>query len=135
MIGAGCRGGIFTCPLMLARHEIIDYRANMKAVFLRQRHHCPQHNKTTLKGDVYERKSKDTGNRKAYPFVIVQPGVNCGALAIRQHIQNLGEKLIPSVSTIGRILSRHGLTHARTGLYPGDITEDKTMVTGNSREY
>ena len=62
-------------------------------------------------------------------------GVNCGALAIRQHMQDLDEKNIPSVRTIGRILSRHGLTHGRTGLYPGDIAEDGTVVPFDNSEY
>ena len=62
-------------------------------------------------------------------------GVNCGAQVIRQHMQDLGEKNIPSVRTIGRILSRHGLTHGRTGFYPGDIAEDGTVVPSNSIEY
>jgi len=55
--------------------------------------------------------------------------VNCGAQVIRQHMQDhLGEKHIPSVRTISRILSHHGLTHGRTGLYPGDIAEDGTVI-------
>jgi len=62
-------------------------------------------------------------------------GVSCGARAIRQHMQELGEKHIPSERTIGRILSRHGLTHGRTGLYPGNITEDGTVVPSNNSEY
>ena len=62
-------------------------------------------------------------------------GVNCGARVIRQHMQELGEKHIPSERTIGRILSRHGLTHGRTGLYPGDIAEDGTVVPSNNSEY
>ena len=62
-------------------------------------------------------------------------GVSCGAKAIRQHMQELGEKHIPSVRTIGRILSRYGLTHGRTGLYPGDIAEDGTVVPFDNSEY
>ena len=55
-------------------------------------------------------------------------GVSCGAQVIRQHMQDLGEKPIPSVRTIGRILSHHGLTHGRTGLYPEDIAEDGSVI-------
>ncbi|MFC1591397.1 hypothetical protein ACFL43_02615 [Thermodesulfobacteriota bacterium] len=62
-------------------------------------------------------------------------GVNCGARVIRQHMQELGEKHIPSERTIGRILSRHGLTHGRTGLYPGDIAEDGTVVPFNDSDF
>ena len=62
-------------------------------------------------------------------------GVNCGARVIRQHMQDLGEKHIPSVRTISRILSHHGLTHGRTGLYPGDIAEDGTVILSNNSEY
>ena len=62
-------------------------------------------------------------------------GVNCGARVIRQHMQDLGDKHIPSVRTIGRILSRHGLTHGRTGLYPGDIADDGSLVSSDNSEY
>jgi repressor of nif and glnA expression len=55
-------------------------------------------------------------------------GVNCGARVIRQHMQDLGEKHIPSVRDISRILSHHGLTHGRTGLYPGDIAQDGSVI-------
>jgi hypothetical protein len=47
-------------------------------------------------------------------------GVPCGAQVIQRQIQELNIKPIPSVRTIGRILSRHGLTHGRTGIYPKD---------------
>ena len=62
-------------------------------------------------------------------------GVNCGARVIRKHMQELGEKHILSERTIGRILSRHGLTHGRTGLYPGDIAEDGKVVPIDNSEY
>ena len=61
--------------------------------------------------------------------------VNCGAQVIRQHMQDLGEKHVPSVRTISRILSHQGLTHGRTGLYPGDIAEDGTVILSNNSEY
>ena len=54
-------------------------------------------------------------------------GVSCGAQAIQQRMEKLDEKLIPSTRTIGRILSRHGLTHGRTGIYPGEEDRDFSL--------
>ena len=48
-------------------------------------------------------------------------GVPCGALAIRQTLEQLAIRPLPSVSSIHRILSRHGLTHRRTGFYPDSL--------------
>lgn len=45
-------------------------------------------------------------------------GIPCGAKAIRNRLQQQGILPLPSLSTIKRILARHGLTHGRTGLYP-----------------
>jgi hypothetical protein len=47
-------------------------------------------------------------------------GLSCGALAIRRNLIKEGIEPLPSVSTIGRILSRNYLTHRRTGYYPED---------------
>lgn len=44
----------------------------------------------------------------------------CGAQAIRRQLDREGVQPLPSLSTIKRILSRHGLTHGRTGYYPED---------------
>ena len=44
----------------------------------------------------------------------------CGAQAIRHKLVKMGIRPLPSLSTINRILSRHGLTHGRTGLYQND---------------
>lgn len=44
----------------------------------------------------------------------------CGAVALRRHLKNLGLEQLPSVRTIGRILSKHCLTNCRTGYYPED---------------
>lgn len=41
----------------------------------------------------------------------------CGAQAIRWEMEDLKVKPLPSLRTIERILSRHGLTHRRTGRY------------------
>ena len=51
-------------------------------------------------------------------------GVCCGARAIQRHMHELDETTIPSLRTIGRILARHGLTHGRTGFYPGEEDVD-----------
>ena len=50
-------------------------------------------------------------------------GVTCGPTAIRTQMNNESVRPLPSVSTIARILTRRGLTHARTGLYDGDTAE------------
>lgn len=43
-------------------------------------------------------------------------GQFCGARAIKEKLEDCdGIDTLPSESTIGRILSRHGLTHGRTG--------------------
>jgi hypothetical protein len=42
----------------------------------------------------------------------------CGPNAIRRRLAQLGLQPPPSESTIKRILSKNGLTHARTGFYP-----------------
>jgi hypothetical protein len=52
-------------------------------------------------------------------------GIPCGAQAIQQQMEELNIKPMPSVRTIGRILTRYGLTHGRTGLYPEDSLWDQ----------
>jgi hypothetical protein len=44
----------------------------------------------------------------------------CGAVALRKRLQSLGVEKLPSISTIGKILSEQYLTHGRTGYYPED---------------
>ncbi len=45
-------------------------------------------------------------------------GLFCGPKAIKERLENSDEiNPLLSESTIGRILSRHGLTHRRTGFY------------------
>ena len=44
-------------------------------------------------------------------------GLFCGAQAIAWELETLGLESIPSLATINRILSRHELTHRRTGPY------------------
>lgn len=41
----------------------------------------------------------------------------CGAKAIRQELESLGIRPLPSQSFIGRILRQEGLTYRRTGNY------------------
>ncbi len=42
-------------------------------------------------------------------------GLHCGARVIKKEMEKENVEPLPSKSTIGRILSRHGLTHGRTG--------------------
>lgn len=47
-------------------------------------------------------------------------GVSYGAHAIRRYLEELEDEVVlplPSLSTIGRILRRNGLTYRRTGFY------------------
>lgn len=49
-------------------------------------------------------------------------GFPCGAQAIRRVLDRQGVRPLHSISTIKRILSRHALTHGRTGHYPEDCS-------------
>lgn len=44
-------------------------------------------------------------------------GLCCGVKAIKSKMEKDYIEPVPSESTIGRILSRHALTHDRTGFY------------------
>ena len=45
-------------------------------------------------------------------------GISCGSKAIKKRLEDFYQiESAPSESTIGRVLSRHGLTHSRTGFY------------------
>lgn len=45
-------------------------------------------------------------------------GVGCGSKAIKKRLEEFYQiEPVPSESTIGRVLSRHGLTYSRTGFY------------------
>jgi hypothetical protein len=44
-------------------------------------------------------------------------GLLCSAKAIKNKMEDDDIEPVPSESTIGRILSRNGLTHGRTGFY------------------
>ncbi len=44
-------------------------------------------------------------------------GLHCGASAIKKEMEEEQIEPVQSESSIGRILSRHSLTHGRTGFY------------------
>ncbi len=48
-------------------------------------------------------------------------GKSCGPRVLREHLEeSLDVRPPPSERTIARILARNGLTHGRTGWYPGE---------------
>ena len=47
-------------------------------------------------------------------------GLPCGLKKIRKKMHEYDVEPLPSERTISRILARQGLTHQRTGNYPGD---------------
>jgi len=48
-------------------------------------------------------------------------GLTCGAAVLRRLLdEHYRVRPLPSVRTIGDILTRHGLTHGRTGWYDGE---------------
>ncbi|MFO8239701.1 MAG: hypothetical protein R6T90_01745 [Dissulfuribacterales bacterium] len=47
-------------------------------------------------------------------------GLPCGPKEIRRKMNESDEEPLPSERTISRILARQGLTHKRTGWYPGE---------------
>ena len=48
-------------------------------------------------------------------------GLPCGATALRRHLcEHDDVRPLPSARRIGLWLTRHGLTHARTGWYAGE---------------
>lgn len=44
-------------------------------------------------------------------------GFSCGDRAIRRKLEAMQVSPLPSLRNISRVLSRHGLTHQRTGRY------------------
>jgi hypothetical protein len=50
-------------------------------------------------------------------------GLPCGPRAIGAKMDDDSVRPLPCISTIARILTRRGLTHARTGMYDGDTAE------------
>jgi len=62
-------------------------------------------------------------------------GQCCGAKVIQHHMKVLHVKPLPSVTSIGRILTRRGLTHGRTGIYTEDFageTNNLTQIQSNN---
>ena len=47
-------------------------------------------------------------------------GLPCGPKEIRKEVSESDVEPLPSERTISRILARQGLTHKRTGWYPGE---------------
>ena len=48
-------------------------------------------------------------------------GLHCGSKAIRKEMYEYTVEPLPSERTISRIMARQGLTHQRTGWYPGEV--------------
>ena len=55
----------------------------------------------------------------------------CGAKAIRREMDRHGVRPLPSLTTINRIVSRHGLTHGRIG---HDQPKKASSTTGLSNQ-
>jgi hypothetical protein len=52
-------------------------------------------------------------------------GLPCGPKLIRRNMNESDVAPLPSERTISRILARQGLTHKRTGWYPGEELQAK----------
>jgi hypothetical protein len=55
---------------------------------------------------------------KMVRFSLYNHGLPCGPRAIQERLIMDSVQPLPSLTTIKRILARHGLTHRRTGHYP-----------------
>ena len=56
-------------------------------------------------------------------------GESCGPKAVRERLDiDYGVSPLPSTRTISRILTRHGLSNARTGIYPGEPTRSALIL-------
>jgi hypothetical protein len=61
-------------------------------------------------------------------------GRPCGPAALRRRLdEHYHLKPLPSERTIARMLARNGLTHGRTGWYPGDDPQDVPTSAGRCR--
>lgn len=58
----------------------------------------------------------------------------CGAQAIHWEMEDLGVEPLPSIRTINRILSRHGLTQRRTGKYEAKGTAYPALPSARSNQ-
>ena len=73
--------------------------------------------KQTTENFVYTKK-KIEEIVKLVRLELYNRGLHCRPRAIKKRLEEYyGINLLPSESTIGRILSRHGLTYGRTGFY------------------
>lgn len=73
--------------------------------------------KQTTENLVYTKKETEE-IVKLVRLELYNRGLYCGTRAIKKRLEEYyGINLLPSESTIGRILSRHGLTYGRTGFY------------------
>jgi hypothetical protein len=55
---------------------------------------------------------------KMVRLTLYNRGLPCGPKVIYKNLLKLYVHPLPSITTIKRILARHGLTHRRTGHYP-----------------
>lgn len=55
-----------------------------------------------------------------FRLALYNHGRPCGPKAIRREMKDSDVVPLPSERTIARMLARHGLTHRRTGWYPGE---------------
>jgi len=71
----------------------------------------------TIKNSVYTKKEIDE-IVKLVRLELYNRGLHCESGAIKKRLEECcGINPLPSESTIGRILSRHGLTYGKTGFY------------------
>jgi hypothetical protein len=127
--------GFFALPPMYTRGEKIDCRAMMKAKFLRlcsKGTSClimSQHSPFSKEEEMNERTHHQARTAHEIEKIVTllrlhfyNRGEQCGAKIIQHHMKELKVKPLPLVTTIGRILTRRGLTQGRTGIYQEDFT-------------
>ena len=58
----------------------------------------------------------------------------CGAAALRRHLhEHGGVTPLPSVHQVAQVLTRHGLTHGRTGWYEGELPASANIFSNERR--
>jgi hypothetical protein len=77
----------------------------------------PQTSKMPMNTDYFNRAEIEE-IVKSVRLNLYNQGLLCGAKAIRRELEQEHIQPLPSLTTINRILNRHGLTHGRTGHYP-----------------
>ena len=90
----------------IERHDSSDDKADWHE----SRSSCPQSSPRQLTEDVVEAV-------KMMRLSLYNQGLFCGAQAIEWELKDLGLEQVPSLRTIGRVLSREELTNRRTGVY------------------